>query len=238
MKHTRSRRHAQRKTRKGGRGTTVESLHSSFKQIDVAAKKAIERGDSEREVIQCIRREWSAQFQSQMSAAAAEGLAKHYMTVYKPSKRTTRKQKQRGGMAPLDWTMGQGTTQAVYGSFPVEMGTSPQVVRALDNDRFSESPIGRSCNNTGIWDGPAQNGGRRRQHGGSIWDSLTTVHAPPSVPRNILESTVSTIQGAPIVNPPASPVVAVVPLAAPTPVPYDPSGIADVSRVAHVYHGY
>ena len=58
------------------------------------------------------------------------------------------------------------------------------------------------------------------------------------MPRNALEGAVSAIQGAPIANPPASPVVAEVAKVPFVPIPYDSTGIADVNSMDYVYKGY
>jgi hypothetical protein len=71
-------------------------------------------------VADAIDKTWENLFHHGLSAAALKGLTMHYRALYRS--RRTRKNKQRGGMAPLDWTLGQGTTAPVYGSFPVEIG--------------------------------------------------------------------------------------------------------------------
>ena len=202
-----------RKTKKGDRSATVEGIHASFQSIDARVKSLIEKGGTDSALATCIRNAWDEQFHMDLSQAAVKGMIVHYRAIHKG--RGTRR-KQKGGAAPLDWTMGQGTTAYVYGRFPVEMGATPQAVRALD--RFYENPI-RGNN----------------QKGAGIFDALAMGHAPASVPRNVIESGVSTAQGAPILNPASSPVSAVVPLASAAPAAYDATSITSISSLAPIY---
>jgi len=147
-------------------------------------------------------------------------------------------------MAPVDWMMGQGTTDFTYGRFPVEIGTTPQVLKALDLGRFYESNGSRSCDATGGHAAPGQQmGGRRsrnsrKQHGAGVFDAFVMGHAPASVPRNVMETTVSTVQGHPIMNPQPSPVSANPALAAYVPKPYDTSSISSISSLQSLYKPY
>jgi hypothetical protein len=233
------------KTRRATGGTTVEGLHSSFDKIDGKVKSMIAKGKTDSDLARCIQKAWSEQFHMELSMPAVKGLLLHYRAVHgSRSQRKTRKQ--RGGMAPYaegSWTMGQGTTDNVYGRFPVEIGTTPQVLKALDLGRFYESTGGRSCNATGGHAAPGQMGGLRRsrnrkQHGAGLFDAFTMGHAPASVPRNVVESTVSTVQGHPIMNPQASPIAGSVQLATFNPKPYDTSAISSISSLQSLYKPY
>ena len=244
-KHSGSR----RATRKA-KSATVEGLHSSFGKIDGKVKSMIAKGTTDSELARCIQKAWSEQFHMGLSMPAVKGLILHYRAVHPAgSKRKTRKQ--RGGMAPLGWTMGQGTTDFTYGRFPVEIGTTPQVLKALDLGRFYESNGSRSCDATGghaalATPGPRmqapgqQMGGKRsgysrKQRGAGVFDALGMGHAPASVPRNVMETTVSAVQGHPIMNPPPSPVSATTSMAAFAPKPYDTSSISSISSLASIY---
>lgn len=248
------RRAGKKGTRKTNRMFTVEGLHSTFEKIDARVRTMIERGKSDPGLASCIRKAWQEFFQQDLSNPAIQGMIRHYRSVYSPKgKRGTRKASratrdehfthQKGGMAPLDFTMGQGITGAVYGRFPVEMGATPSVVGSLD--RFFESPIGRSCDSTGGYPAPPQTGGRRNtrrmtrdQQGGGLFDALLQPHAPASVPRNVLETGLSTIQGAPIRNPPATPIAYSASLRDVGTQPFTPSAISSMSSLAPIYQGY
>jgi len=217
---------------------TVDGLRTVFERIDERVRGLIESGKGDSALGVCLRNAWNEYFHQVLSTPAVKGMISHYRAMHK-SKKDTRKQK--GGMAPLDYMGGQGTTDAVYGRFPVEIGTSPSVVQSLD--RFYESPIGRSCNATGGFDAPPQMGGRRskkqkKQVGGNLLDAVFIGHAPASVPRNFVESTVSTLQGRPILNPPASPVTYTPGSNAVDTKPFDPQAITQMSTLAPVYSGY
>jgi hypothetical protein len=213
-----------RRTRKAA---TVEGLHASFDKIANKVRGLIQKGSTDSDLACCIRDSWSEQFHTGLSNPAVKGMIMHYRAIYSPrGSRKTRKQK--GGMAPLDWTMGQGTTDHVYGRFPVEMG-SPQVVKALD--RFTENRGGRACDTTG-GHGPMSQGG------GGVYDAIALGHAPHSVPRNVVEMGVSAVQGAPIMNPPSSPVNSSIHQSVFAPRPYDPVDLTKISTLAAVYGRY
>jgi hypothetical protein len=215
----------------GGRGgETIESLQASFEKVDSKARALIEQGRTDSELVAALKDMWSDQFSDDLSHVAAVGLVKHYRSVHKTVRKTRKnsRRSQKGGMAPMGWTMGQGTTDFTYGRFPVEIGTSPHVVASLD--RFYESPISRACNATGGAPAPGQ-------AGGSLWNTaLVMGHPPTSVPQNILASTVSTLQGAPMLNPSMSPASATVPVARYDPQPFDPAGIAQISKITALYN--
>jgi len=210
-----------------GSGMSVEGLHASFEKIDATVRAMILKGVSDTELQNTIRRGWSEQFHSSLSEPALKGLIRHYRSVY--GSRKTRKRGQVGGMAPLDYAMGQGSGSMVYGRFPVEMGTSPQAVRALD--QFYESPVSRSCDTTGGAAAPTQKGG-------GFFDSLFMPTAPQSIPVNFMQSTVSAIQGAPVYNPSSNPIASSVTIIPAEPKPFDASSLADLSNLQPVYQGY
>ena len=239
-----------RGSRRKGRGMmSVEGLKSAFEKIDMRVRSLVEKGVGDSKLASCISNAWSEFFQRELSNPAIQGMVRHYKAMYSPkgAKHATRKaHAQVGGMAPLDYTMGQGITNTVYGRFPMELGATPSVVQSLD--RFFESPIGRSCDSTGGYNAPSQAGGRRRrnrrthkvkrQHGGGFFDALMMPHAPPSVPRNVVESGLSAVQGRPIMNPAASPVTYTPSITTVEPKAFDPVGISTMSSLAPVYQGY
>jgi hypothetical protein len=202
---------ARRTTRRAGKGLlmSVEALQGSFSAIDAKVARAIQGRASDAELVSAIQSAWHSQFRRPLSLAATRGLIEHYRAVHREegvSKRRTRRARrgQRGGMAPIDWGMGQGTTLPVYGAFPVEVGMSAQAVRALDVGRFFESPISRACDSTGGAKAPTQTGG-------GLFDAFSFGHLPASVPRNVIEMAGSALQGAPISNPKADPMSSIAP---------------------------
>lgn len=245
---------------------SVEGLHTAFQTIDTRMAKMIAAGRTDGELASCLRREWSNTFQRDLSAPAVKGMVSHYRAVHRVGARRTRRRRQKGGMAPLDYMMGQGTTAAVYGRFPVAIDTNPTAIQTLDMNRFFESPIGRSCNATGGYDAPTQSGGgieaptqtveelkgeieqqqRAKQQtggsnlqtGGGVLDAIAMGHMPASVPRNVVEIGVSAVQGHPIANPNSSPVAATVQVPLSTPAPYDATAINPISSLAPVYQAY
>jgi len=221
---------SRRSSRKSRAYASVEGLHTSFNMIDDKVKALINKGATDSALACCIQKAWTEQFHMDISAPAVKGMIMHYRAVHPGSGRKTRKA-QKGGVAPIDYVMGQGTTDFVYGRFPVEIATTPQVVQALDNQRFFESNGSRACNTTGGHAAPGQ-------MGGGLFDSIAMGFAPASVPRNFIESGVGAIQGAPRGNPDPSPVRASVPLATFMPRPYAQEQISSISTLAPVYKAY
>jgi hypothetical protein len=220
---------------KGGLTLSVEALQGSFSAIDAKVARAIARRATDRELVDVLQTAWHGQFRRPLSLAATRGLIEHYRAVHKEggvSKRRTRKaaRGQRGGMAPLDWTLGQGTTVPVYGSFPVEIGMSAAAVRSLDLGRFFESPISRACDTTGGAD-PLVG-----QKGGGVPDAIALGHVPSSVPANALQTAVAAIQGVPV-DAYTGPMRSSVPLESMPVRPFDTSQIAPITSLAPVWSG-
>ena len=108
----------------------------------------IGKGATDSEVAVCIQKSWLELFHIPVSGTAVKALVMHYRAVHgSSSKRVTRKSKrkgkgQHGGMAPLDYMMGQGLTSQSFGRFPVEMGTTPNVLNGLDLGGSMRAPRG------------------------------------------------------------------------------------------------
>ena len=216
-----------RGSRKSKPYASVEGLHTSFNMIDAKVKGLIAKGATDSDLACCIQKAWTEQFHMDISGPAVKGMIMHYRAVHPGSGRKTRKQK--GGMAPVDYVMGQGTTDFVYGRFPVEMASTPQVISALDNQRFFESNGSRACNTTG---------GHAAQQGGGLFDSLGMGFAPASIPRNFIESGVGAVQGAPRGNPDPSPVSSTVAMASFAPRAYAADQVSSIANLKAVYPGY
>jgi hypothetical protein len=231
MATRRNKRTLKRQTRKAA---TVEGLHASFEKIDSKVRSMVEKGKTDNDLACCIRKAWSEQFHMGLSEPAIKGMILHYRATMKrhTRKASGRGRSQKGGMAALDWTMGQGVTDHVYGRFPIEMGTSRQVLQSLDLGRFYENNGGRSCDTTGGHPAPGLAG---KQAGGGFFSTVFNGHAPASIPHNAIETTVSTIQGAPIANPNPSPISAHVPLATYTPAAYNTGAISSVKALTSLY---
>ncbi len=201
-----------RKTKKGRKSSgprfmTVDSLHASFQRVDSKVKHMIEKGCTNHSLEECIRRLWSQQFHNSLSKPALAGMIMHYRALYTTKK--TRKNSQKGGMAPLEYSGGQGA-DVVYGRFPVSEGGSSQFVHSLggvEGQRTAESSIGSSCTKQ---QGGRSTRGKRGQRGGGIFDdigsaftgggvgrSIAMGHPFASVPSNSLQNTVNAVQGSP-----------------------------------------
>jgi len=219
MRSTRTKHRAARgkKTRRSSAATTVEGLHASFEKIDDKVRAMITKGKNDTDLACCIEKAWSEQFHTSISMPAVKGMIMHYRAVH-GGRRTYKKQK--GGMAPIGLITGQGNTDYTFGRFPVPM-SDPQVLKAFSIDRTYDSSVAQSCD--------------KPMSGGGFFDSLMAGHAPHSVPRNVVETSVSAVQAAPIQNPNPSPVSGRVDLAAYAPTAYNPAGVSSMSSLGPVY---
>lgn len=210
-----------RTTRSNKGGETIESLQASFEKVDSKARALIEQGRTDSELVAALKDIWSDQFSADLSHVAAVGLVKHYRSIHKAVRKTRKSQRrsQMGGMAPMGWTMGQGTTDFTFGRFPVELGTSSVAAKALDVG--FKSSISSSCDSVG-------------QGGGGLLDAIGMGHPPTSVPSNILQNAVYTAQGVPSSNT-YDPVRATVPVASYVPQPFEPSKLTEISDMTALY---
>ena len=226
---SRKQKRSARITRKTHKTATVEGLHASFEKIDNKVRVMIQKGKTDSELACCIRKAWSEQFHTGLSTPAIKGMIMHYRAVHGSKGKGGRKtRKQRGGMAPFDWTMGQGVTDRVYGSFPTEIGTSSQALRTLD--RFFESPGGRSCDSTGGHAAPGQ-------VGGNLFDAMANGAYPRSVPAYSLEKGLDALTATRSFASNPSPVTATPNLASYAPRAFDAGGFSSISSMAPIYKG-
>ena len=224
---------SKRVTRRNNKHMTVEGLHASFEKIDDKARAGIDRGMTDSDLSACIERAWTEQFHMGLSPAAVRGLVTHYRAVHH-GKRKTRKA-QKGGMAPLGYTMGQGLPDATFGRFPV-----PEAAAAnYDLNRFYESPVSRACDSTGGAPAPDITNPVPKPflYGGGVADALGMGHPPQSIPPNIAQTTANALAGSPVTFPSASPVTQTATLTQPTLASYDPTAIAKITSLAPVVGG-
>jgi len=192
------------RTRTQGSDTaTVEMLHTSFKKIDDTIRSMISKGMSDTAIRCKLRNEWKTLFQQNLSDTAVQGLLIHYRSL---SKGKGKGKGQQGGMAPLDYTLGQGTTAHTYGQFPTDTTTNQRFIHDLDATRNYDSSIGKAC-----------------QKGGTVMDALVQGHIPTSVPS--LGDTVTAF----------TPVSSIANLHAFNSKPYNPSNFVSVSHASSVY---
>jgi hypothetical protein len=206
---------------------TVEGLHASFEKIDDKARAGIDRGMTDSDLSACIERAWTEQFHMDLSPVAVRGLVTHYRAVHRSTsgKRKTRKA-QKGGMAPLSYTMGQGLPDATFGRFPVPEATAAN----YDFNRFYESPVSRACDSTGGAPAPGITNPVPKPflYGGGVFDALGMGHPPQSVPPNVVQTTANALAGSPVTFPSSSPVTQTATL---TPTQYQPYDVTPVTPI-------
>lgn len=215
---------------------TVEGLHASFEKIDDKARAGINRGMTDSDLSACIERAWTEQFHMGLSHAAVRGLVTHYRAIHHSSgaKRKTRKA-QKGGMAPLGYTMGQGLPDATFGRFPVPEASAAN----YDLNRFYESPVSRACDSTGGAPAPGITNPVPKPflYGGGFLDALGMGHPPQSVPPNVAQTTANALAGSPVTFPSASPVTQSANLTQPMLLPFDSTGISKITSLASTVGG-
>ena len=201
-KHSSSKR---KRTRKNtSNSTTIEMLHASFIKIDDVVRDMIKKGSSDSAIACRIRHEWKTMFQQKISDSAIQGLLIHYRSMHRTKKE--KEKEQRGGMAPLDYTLAQGTVSP-YGNFPVDITTNKQFIHDLDATRSYDSSIGKGC----------------AQGGGGVGSAVNMGHIPTSVPR--LQEILA----------PYTPVSSSAHLQPFTANTYNPSDIVSISNASSIY---
>jgi len=230
-----------RRSRKAG-ATTVEGLHASFDRIDSKVADMISRGKTDSDLACCIKKEWSEQFHMGLSMPAVKGMVQHYRSMHKGSPKGRRTRKQVGGMAPLDWTMGQGNFDKTYGEFPAPI--SGLSWAAFDQGRFAESNRGRYADSTGghsvQMGGGAQTGSsKKKQRGGGIFDAFGMGTPLASVPPNALQTATYALQGSTRSMEPSSSPISTQPYSATiVPRPFDASDLSSIAAIKPVYTSY
>jgi hypothetical protein len=117
------------KTRRGGMrrktSMTIPEIKASFDAVEEAAHRILREGGTLPEQVKKFQKEWKAIFRRPVRADSAEAYLKIKETTKKRNN-NTRKRKQAGGMAPLDYATRPGISGA-YGAFPTyqTMGSSP-----------------------------------------------------------------------------------------------------------------
>ena len=177
------------------RRRTINQIQSDLRAFDAAARR-----DS---TPAALAVSWKRIFGNTMTETAAKGFSDYYkkMVDAKKTRKRATSRKQRGGAAPLDYTMTPGIPLATWGQFPVEVDTDPGSIKDLDVYFHDSLPLSAP----GYWPSvPADmgsnkfvaNGGmrrrnkkmrtRRRQRGGNLLESLVmrpifTATAPPNI---------------------------------------------------------
>ncbi len=178
---------------------SVKELQEKLKKFDSAARTANTTDE--------LKSAWKAVFHKELSTKGANTFATYYKEMRsKTSKRggarkTLRKRSsrkgarrvrrvQRGGVAPVNYTMTPGIYAQTYGQFPVEVDTDPASLKDLDvyfHDSLPLSP-------PGYWPkvpadmgsnkvGGARKGKktRRQQRGGNLLESLKMSPLLPAI---------------------------------------------------------
>ena len=90
-----------------------------------------------------LQSKWHQLFDTTLDKDAANAFATYYRKM--KAKTATRKHKQNGGAAPLDYAMTPGANVSVYGRFPVAVDTDQASIRDLDV--YFHDALTRDCGN-------------------------------------------------------------------------------------------
>lgn len=112
---------------------TVAHIQKSMSAFDTFA-----RGHQDPKSLQT---KWNQLFDSALDTKAANA----FVTYYRKMKKNTRKNRQSGGVAPLDYAMTPGANVSVYGKFPVAVDTDQASIRDLDV--YFHDALTRDCGN-------------------------------------------------------------------------------------------
>jgi len=218
-------------------GMSVDALQTVFSKIEDRMRTMISNGSSDKQIGHCLSKVWSDNFHRDLSAPAVRGMVVHYRAICglpvgpqsDSKKRRKTRRRQRGGMAPLDYTMGQGISAPVYGRFPVDYSVTPSVLNSMN--RYFESPVGRSCNSVAGHDAPGQSGG---SFGAAVGLAAPVLSAPP----NSVQLAQNNIVGSPYEFSSSSPVTQQAHNTQIKLDPYDPAGLSQLSGLRAVYQAY
>jgi hypothetical protein len=120
---------------------SVAKLQTALKTFGTFARHAQSK--------EALQRKWRTLFGQDLSAASAESFLQHYRKLKKMTGGTRRRRTQRGGMAPLDYTLTPPSYTAspgmigVYGNFPTEYGANPGAIDSMD--RYFGSALQQGC---------------------------------------------------------------------------------------------
>jgi hypothetical protein len=99
--------------------TTISELQRKLQSFNEYARKSAAKTDA----ASALQTKWKSLFSDSLSDTSANTFVKYYRDM-------TRKQK--GGMAPLSYSMTPGANVSVYGRFPTEVDTDMGSIRDLD----------------------------------------------------------------------------------------------------------
>ena len=115
--------------------TTIAQIQKSMRAFDTYARSHADVAD--------IQAKWTSLFDTHLDKKTATSFVQYYRKMKSHTRRSSKKQK--GGMAPLNYTMTPGANVSVYGRFPVEVDTDPASIRDLDV--YFHDALTKDCGN-------------------------------------------------------------------------------------------
>jgi len=168
--------------------STIPELKRSFDHLDAETQKILAAPGSPLEKVKRFQKVWMNIFHKTVSKEAAEA----YLAIKKKGRRSTTR-KQRGGMAPLDYTLRPGI-DGPYGNFPA------YVQSGLD---YPMPGIKESCGVTNS--GPHISASLGSNHVGGAAPFIQNLTAlamgqslPSSVPPSVLQDMHTKMNGEPL----------------------------------------
>jgi hypothetical protein len=111
---------------------TIKELKKDLADFTDRAKKAVQAESDEVAAERAVQSIWKELFHGMLDAESAKGFVAHFQEG-KRSKATRRRNRQRGGMAPIAYQMGPGLPSAtLYATVPTDVSTDPASLRSLD----------------------------------------------------------------------------------------------------------
>jgi len=177
---------------------TIPQLRKAFDHIEKIAKQGVS--------LETFQKEWTKVFSHEIDAEAAQSLLQFHA-----KKGKTRKQKQKGGAAPLagaplDFTTRPGTYDTPYGSFLDYISSGFNFYDKINQDSFVPTQCGKENITPQLAANMGSNkvgGGktRRRQRGGAfpslseLATALTFRPMPSTSPTTVLQDAQSAFKG-------------------------------------------
>jgi hypothetical protein len=109
---------------------SIAEVQRKLKAFDTFARRSDDT--------KALQKKWHSIFGTKLTELSAKSFVTHYREMRSKStrghknKKSTRRRRQYGGVAPLNYVMTPGADVSVYGRFPVEVDTDPGSIKDLD----------------------------------------------------------------------------------------------------------
>jgi len=185
---------------------TIQDLHDDLDNFKNQAKSLAIKANDSKEAYKQVQATWKKLFGCMLDRESAEGFVRHFRGATSGSsvkQRSTRRRKQRGGMAPIAYQMGSGIPSAMtYGNFTTDVSKDSTSQRDLDVSfnsgmsrtagteswRFPTVPAGMGSNQVGGKRSSRRNRSRKQKGGGTLLQTIGQIPFNASVPPSMIQT--------------------------------------------------